>query len=264
MTLSRDFNTDFENASQAVLAIAPDAQPEQIQALTQQLQAVALSAPESPLTSVPAPAAPPAPLQTLNIKDCMELPGIYVYHVRCLVVKLENTEEWSVVKVDKAEANQTSKCINDRLTNESRDIMEWRGNPKPSITKDNNRDIVACFTGQTWTSEEKFIRERLGLPLGKGKSLSPSYKENERALKKMNDDKANNFPLCMNGKLKAMGWQMYLYPEDRDLNDGKSIGPSELIMMPTKAMQVLRHKFRDNPAEFACGKNNFRCRPIGF
>lgn len=51
-----------------------------------------------------------------------------------------------------------------------------------------NEDIVACFSGAAWVGSEGNIRNRLGLPLGKGKLV---LEDHNLGLKAMEDKYKN-------------------------------------------------------------------------
>lgn len=211
--------------------------------------------------------------EQLDPKDCLNRPGIYVYHVGCLTVTFIGTsgqkysQKWCVVKVGKAEKGQSSKCINDRLRSECEDIRRWKGSPNaPQITaadlSDENvlGDIVACFHGSNFAACERKVREYLGLPVGAGRIMP----RQEGVLTQMQArgpggalQDCGKYQNADDKKIRAHGWKMYLYKNDRDLDDGWNIGPSELIMMPKKAMKKLRRKFRENCSEFASKYNTY-------
>ena len=212
--------------------------------------------------------------EQLDPKDCLSRPGIYVYHVGCLTVTFIDTtsgqkysRKWCVVKVGKAEEGKISRCINDRLRSECEDIRRWKGSPEaPRITaadlSDENvvGDIVACFHGSNFTAWEGKIREYLGLPLGAGRIVA----RQEDVLNQMQArgpdgafQDCGRYQNAGDKKIRALGWKMYLYKSDRDLDDGWNIGPSELIMMPKRAMKKLRKKFKEEPAKFASKYNTY-------
>ena len=204
-----------------------------------------------------------------TIKKSLKLPGIYVYHVGCLTVKyVDRPEEvWCVVKVGKAAEGESSKCINDRLGPECEDIKQWRGSPKaPRITAKSLRgnndvgDLIMCLPGSTMVGVEKKVRQILGLPLGVGRIVA----HQKKVLNQMQArgpggalQDCGRYQNAGDNKIRALGWKMYLYKSDRDLDDGWNIGPSELIMMPKRAMQKLRRKFRENCSKFASQNNTY-------
>ena len=211
--------------------------------------------------------------EQLDPKDCLSRPGIYVYHVGCLTVTFIDTtsgqkysQEWCVVKVGKAEEGKSSKCINDRLRSECEDIRRWKGSPEaPRITAahlsdENVGDIVACFHGSNFAACERKVREYLGLPVGAGRIVEGQ----EDVLRQMQArgpggalQDCGRYQNAGDNKIRALGWKMYLYKSDRDLDDGWNIGPSELIIMPKAAMEVLRDAFKSNPAKFASKYNTY-------
>ena len=231
---------EFATSSAAAIERAGSATTEDINALIQRLQAVKAS-------RVP----------RLTIKDCLPVPGVYVYHVAGLTVQdLDRPEHrWCVVKVGMTIDN----TIDGRLQTELRDIMNWRGSPRrPRITinsldGDGVGDIVALFPGASWPGSEKKIRRRLGLPLGTGIVGEPSDPVPDWMRQEHSDirpDATLNGAGIVDGsgKITNLGWSMFFKRGGRET----SIGPSELIMMREWDMgEVLRKSFKENPASFA-------------
>jgi hypothetical protein len=200
--------------------------------------------------------------EQLDPKDCLNRPGIYVYHVGCLTVTFIDTKSgqmyhqpWCVVKVGKAADN----TIDQRLQTEDSDIRKWRCSPNPRITakslgNDDVGDLVACFTGSDWVGYEKEIREFLGIRIGKGKLV---HELSKIALAQMRSEhpNVNEKNWDQQGKIQVWGWTRYFKKgsgEEGNESVGKSqIGPSELIIMPKAAMEDLRDAFKSNPAHFA-------------
>lgn len=192
---------------------------------------------------------PPPPLIEKDVAVSLAMPGIYVYHAKCLTVQfdLEGTKDWCVVKVGKSD-----NTLRSRLDVEYNEISrKWRCRETTSMDND---DVVACFSGAAWTGSESNIRTRLGLPLGSSKLESgenSGRKEMEDEYAKDNTDykikREANF-------ITVAGWSMFFHPESRkNLVRGSlasTIGPSELILMREEDMLQLRKSFKENPARF--------------
>ena len=197
----------------------------------------------------------------LTIKQSLNLPGIYVYHVGCLTVLLidqsgqEYYESWCVVKVGKAE----KKTMDQRLQVEESDIRRsWRGSPEPcfttrSLTGNDVGDLVACFSGQSWCGWEKTIWRYLGLPLGTGQVPSNPVAAGIVQMRQEQEIKEDHCLYSagivdLSDKITNLGWSVFFSPAK---GKKSTIGPTELIMMPEHAMLRLRGRFQNNPAEFA-------------
>ncbi len=203
----------------------------------------------------------------LTIKQSLNLPGIYVYHVGCLTVLLidqsgqEYYESWCVVKVGKAE----KKTMDQRLQVEESDIRRsWRGSPEPcfttrSLTGNDVGDLVACFSGQSWCGWEKTIWRYLGLPLGTGQVPSNPVAAGIVQMRQEQEIKEDHCLYSagivdLSDKITNLGWSVFFSPAK---GKKSTIGPTELIMMPEHAMLRLRGRFQNNPADFSsCNSDN--------
>ena len=209
-----------------------------------------------------------------NVEGSLKMPGIYVYHVKCLTVQFVPEPEpepesepepepepewmkqdWCVVKVGK-----TDGPIGSRLSDEFKEINNmWRWHEtKTTPMNISNEDIVACFSGAAWVGSEGNIRNRLGLPLGKGQLVSENndglnameeeYKKNGYKKLKIKTQGANQGAHKGDGIITVSGWSMFFHPAKKANSTknglGSTIGPSELIIMRKDDMLQLRRSFK--------------------
>jgi hypothetical protein len=204
---------------------------------------------------------PSVPAPPRNIKDCLKWQdgGLYMYHFKNLIVRVVGrpNERWCVVKVGIAD------CINQRLSVERNDTNTYRAPLKLRITAEDLKgkkdigELIGLFTGSLWNGRgsEEPVRTSMGLPLGK---FIVGYDESKSAIQQIIDEHPQDIEgrscLTNEGKLKAWAWNLYFKKGAGQGNERVTsckVGPSELIMMPERAVKKLQRKFRENPAEFA-------------
>ena len=117
------------------------------------------------------------------MQNCLGSPGVYVYVLRCLNIKLfyldgtsvpgaqDGSQDWFVIKVGKAGPGKAGDgSMEKRLYTEQKEVQKWRGqaDAPPKINSIDGRDLMMCFVGPEWVAAEDDIRNRLGPALGVG------------------------------------------------------------------------------------------------
>ena len=178
--------------------------------------------------------------------------GLYAYRIRSLNVKAifiddkgnerVGTETWCVLKVGMA----AKRSLTVRVAEEVDEIrFKWRGRskktaPRADLTKQPgpkhalSRDVVFTLQGERFTGLEQICRDAVGFQIGEAK-LDLKNKSCRATVNKLGAESYTK-----RGKLEsADGWAKWFMK-----GGGPSkIGPSELIVMPTRAVVALQAKY---------------------
>lgn len=209
-----------------------------------------------------------SPPPELSLEACLDRPGVYVYDLRCLNIKLFKLNgtpvpgPWFVIKVGKAEAGKAGAgSMAGRLYTEQKEVQKWRGEPRaPRIDSIDGRDLMMCFVGPEWAAAEIDIRKRLGPALGWGLVEDKEQRAVTQMCEDHNETVGDLFTI-KDGKIKAgRGWSAFLRRRGQTLRKKESnpIGPSEFIIMHRNDVKKLKREFHESDANrgrFAWGES---------
>ena len=212
------------------------------------------------------------PPPELSLQNCLGSPGVYVYVLRCLNIKLfyldgtsvpgaqDGSQDWFVIKVGKAGPGKAGDgSMEKRLYTEQKEVQKWRGqaDAPPKIDSIDGRDLIMCFVGPEWVAAEDDIRNRLGPALGVGLVKN----KEQRAVVQMCEDHNETVDTLFTkgGKIQAgRGWSAFLWPQGKTLPKSNPVGPSEFIIMHRDDVEKLQGEFHASDANrgrFAWGES---------